>query len=511
MKRAILFLLSLSLSLFGWEYYNDLGGGLDDARDIDLCADGGVMITGRSNAWALGGCDANWYDHDMFIIKLDPFGEEEWINHYGQNGDGFYDAGWGICCTPDSGAILVGKTQSPRYTDPPPGYATWYDDILIVRVDKNGDTLWTRDYGGDLFDRAWWVQQIPGKDEFFLAGPTQTYGFPSPTTDYENIWVLRIDGEGNLLHHGWWADPTRDGHSDVRWGTVAPDGGVVVVGSTDLRDTSYVSDGETLEHRISRAVVAKFDSTCELEWSHVYDTGCSDHYSRSITSVSSGGYLMTTYNHYPSWTWCLRLDEMGDTLWTGYVGYNHEDSTTRIANYTMVVEARDGFYFGGGGGGAARITKTDFDLREEWTAIYDFGIKSETFLSCVAMPDGGCAACGQTYSWAPVDESDIWCARTDRWGNDWVDGIEEPVKGPVAMEIKAWPNPFNSACRIDFNQENVTYYTDVDIFDLSGRKVATLDEYPYIWQPEQSTSSGIYMAKARIYEKEYTQRLVYVK
>jgi len=488
MRLSILMIIVVGFlaagTVLGWQYYKNLGGGLDDARDIDICADGGFFIAGRSNAWALGGFEDNWYDHEFFLIKLDSLGNEEWIRHYGELGEGFYDAAWGVCATPDSGCILCGKTQSPKWVDVPFGYTTWYDDVLLVRVDKFGDTLWTKSYDGDdRFDRAWWIKNIPGSNDFFFTGPITV----NPD-GFADIWIMRIDSVGNTIADVVWTDSTRDGHADVRWGAITPDGGCIVVGSSDLRDTSYyyAPYDSIVTHRISRALVIKTDSLCNILWTKTYDTGCSDHYSRSITACPGGGYLMTTYNKWPAWTWCLRLDEDGDTLWTDYVGLDPADSTSRLANFSMVINAPGGgFYFAGSGQGWAWITKTDDYCNELWSVPLDLGGYTELFLNCVATPDGGCCACGQTYSVYPSAYSDILAMRVNRWGEDYYGVPEVASARPEEIEIRAYPNPFNSAVNIRVLGLGARG-SAVEVFDINGRMV---EEIPVNWSDSEKPSS----------------------
>jgi hypothetical protein len=493
--------------MFGWQYFNNLGGAIDDARDIAICADGGFFVTGRSNAWALGGFASNWYDYEMFLIKLDSLGNHLWTRHYGELGDGFYDAAWTVCATDDSGAIMAGKTQSPRWTTPP-----YYDNALVVRVDKNGDTLWTRTFGGNRFDRFWWIKQVPGIEEYFLAGPTASYGPGMPSTTSENIWIIRINGNGDLLHEGIWAPETRAGNTDVRWGELTPDGGCIVVGSTDLRDTTYyyADYDSNVTHRISRMVIVKADAECNIEWSKIYDTGCSDHYSRSITAAHGGGYLATTYNKWPAWTWCLRLDEFGDTLWTGYVGLDPYDPTIRLANYNMVVKAPDGYYFAGGGQGWAWITKTDANLNELWSAPFDLGSYSETFLSCKVTSDGGCVACGETYSVYPTSYSDVFVARVSRFGDDWYNVRETAPELPVAPEIAVYPNPFNASVTVEISGVDIANCR-IEVYDLSGKHVDDLAPGASVWRPSHEMPSGTYLFRVSTEAGVFTKKAVFLK
>ncbi|RKZ25276.1 hypothetical protein DRQ26_06150, partial [bacterium] len=420
------------------------------------------------------------------------------------------------------------KTQSPNYTDPWTGFpddCPGNDNLLVVRVDKNGDTLWTRSYGGYYFDRTWCVRQIPNSGDFFLVGPTENYGPDMPSTDYENIWILRIDSVGNIVSESFWADETRGGHTDVRWFCLTPDNGIVLVGDTDDHDTTYVEDGETITRRICKMVIAKVDSMCNIVWSRVIDRGYF-HYCRSVCPYYGGGYLALTYDNYPDQTWMLLFDEDGDTIWTKHIGI---DSTgTRYANYRMVVQAPDsGFYIAGSGGGSARLLYTDKELNKIWEAEYDYGPLTELLNSCVMTPDSGCFAAGQSYSRYPYDYSDIYAFRVDRYGEDFASIRVSNDKKPSELTIKVAPNPFNSSCIIFVETQNLASLPTIAIYDLRGNVVATplsrgTNEQSaggasrgYIWTPDENIPSGIYLVRATIPQQTTsvvcTRRIVYVK
>ena len=391
-----------------------------------------------------------------------------------------------------------------------------------MRVDKNGDTLWTRSYdgGSNLFDRAWWIKTIPGTNDFFLTGPKTIH--PDENSD---IWIMRIDSVGNIKGQSVWQDTLRLGPSDVRWGCLTPEGGCLVVGATRLRDTTYIEGTDTITHRNSTAVIIKTDSLCNILWFKEYNRGNSDHYTRSVTACVDGGYLVSTYDKYPGWTWILRIDEMGDTLWTDYIGLDPWDPETRLANFTMVVnDAGSGYYFAGSGQGWAWIIRTDSNLNEYWRVPADFGSSSDQFLSCVLTPDGGVCASGQTYSVAPTAYSDIFVMRLDRWGGDYA-GVAESAQKPNNIHINAYPNPFNSSVRINVDIGSISPpgACRVDIFDLSGRLVESLDlmnnsntkgandDRSISWQPSPSVPTGVYLVKMEIDHRTVSKRLIYLK
>ncbi len=101
---------------------------------------------------------------------------------------------------------------------------------------------------------------------------------------------------------------------------------------------------------------------------------------------------------------------------------------------------------------------------------------------------------------------------------------ENSYRTPSQLEISVSPNPFNSSCKININ--GVGAYRDtplqIEIYDLRGNIVeASLasvssewddrESRPYIWQPAQSISSGIYLVRAISGEQTITKRIIFLK
>jgi hypothetical protein len=118
--------------------------------------------------------------------------------------------------------------------------------------------------------------------------------------------------------------------------------------------------------------------------------------------------------------------------------------------------------------------------------------------------------------------------------------IKAPAR-PSAIEISAYPNPFNSAVTIavDGVGDGSPVPFDVEIYDVNGRRVAELippgppltrgeeeksplskgDLGGFIWQPDPSLGSGVYLVRARVGGRgdlaptgqTATKRIVYLK
>lgn len=107
-----------------------------------------------------------------------------------------------------------------------------------------------------------------------------------------------------------------------------------------------------------------------------------------------------------------------------------------------------------------------------------------------------------------------------------VTGINgKPYSMPDCPSIKLYPNPFNSSCRIQVsgigNQES-----EIEIYDLrgnvvwangvrptdEGRIVYAPTSHTFIWQPDETISSGIYLVKTMTEDgQKITKRIVYLR
>src|SRR5207247_781050 len=96
--------------------------------------------------------------------KTDTIGDTLWTKTFG----GIYDdEALFVNQTTDGGYIIAGWTSSF-------GAGGW-DDVYLVRTDANGDSLWTKTYGGVNGDVAWSVQQTTDGG-FIITGGTSSFG-----------------------------------------------------------------------------------------------------------------------------------------------------------------------------------------------------------------------------------------------------------------------------------------------------------------------------------------------
>ncbi len=182
------------------------GGSKDDrGYSVQEIADGGFIIAGYTNSYGAG----SW---DIWLIKTDKDGNKLWDKTFGGSKD---DRGYSVQETTDGGFIITGYTSS---------YGAGSKDIWLIRTDRDGNKLWDKKFGGTDSDWGYSVQET-ADGGFIIAGNTFSYGAGS-----SDIWLVRIDKDGNRL---W--DKTFGG-TDSDWGysvQETTDGGFIIAGGTN--------------------------------------------------------------------------------------------------------------------------------------------------------------------------------------------------------------------------------------------------------------------------------------
>ena len=150
---------------FGEECVNEVG------NSVQQTTDGGYIICGTSQT-----PDS---DINMYLIKTDGSGNEEWSQTFGGNGVGF---GSSVQQTTDGGYIITGGTNSSG------GYLY---DVYLIKTDENGNEQWSQTFGGQYNDIGYSVQQTD--DGGYIVTGYKTLD------DYnQELYIIKTDSQGNV-------------------------------------------------------------------------------------------------------------------------------------------------------------------------------------------------------------------------------------------------------------------------------------------------------------------------
>ncbi len=150
------------------------GAGSDVGYSVKQTNDGGFIIAGATNSFGAG-------DYDIYLIKTNQFGDTLWTKIFGGTGQ---DYGSEVQQTSDGGYIVIGSTDS---------FNNSRDDLYLIKTDDNGDTLWTKVYGGTWDDAGRSIMEdINGN--YLATGYTMS--FDPGNVD---VWILKFNEFGDTL------------------------------------------------------------------------------------------------------------------------------------------------------------------------------------------------------------------------------------------------------------------------------------------------------------------------
>lgn len=117
--------------------------------------------------------------YDGWLMKIDKNGDTLWNKYVGSNDWDFFND---VQTTSDSGFICVGST-----------FVNGNEDMFVVKFDKYGDTTWTRTYGGARTDQGFEI--IETEDTLFaVAAYTESYH-----DTLGDSWILYMQQNGDTI------------------------------------------------------------------------------------------------------------------------------------------------------------------------------------------------------------------------------------------------------------------------------------------------------------------------
>lgn len=259
---------------------------MDAAYAITSDEDGFLYVTGydyKSNRL-----------HDVFTWKLDPPGNTD--GYYNLEGYGTWGAGYAVLETPDKNFIIAG-TQGTSLTS-----STY--NMRLIKTDINGDTLWTRNYGGSDEDQAYDIA-VCADNGYIVTGFTKSYGAGG-----KDLFLVKTDASGNMEWEKTYGTETDEAAYSI---VTADDGGYFIAGKT------YRYDGS------GDLWFMKVNSLGDSLWTKIYGGDRHDEVGQ-VHRTADGGYIFAgTRGHalslgYITNIYAIRFNAGGDTLWTREIG-----------------------------------------------------------------------------------------------------------------------------------------------------------------------------------------------
>jgi hypothetical protein len=183
------------------------GTGTDHGSSIQQTLDGGYVIAGYTNSSGAG-------DYDVLLAKTDASGVVDWAYTYGGAAD---DRGWSVQQTlPDSGYIIAGYTET---------VGSGGGDAFVIKTDADGGLLWANPFGGTSWEEARCASQTFPDSGYIVIGTTSSSGAGA-----DDVYLIKLDADGDSLWARTYGGAASENGYEVR--QTFPDGGYIIVGNT---------------------------------------------------------------------------------------------------------------------------------------------------------------------------------------------------------------------------------------------------------------------------------------
>lgn len=298
------------------------------------------------------------------------------------------DFGTVLILTADNGYAMAGTTSS---------FGAGNDDLYLIKLDANGDTLWTRTYGGANNEYGSSViQTIDGG--YLIMGSTESFG----ATD-KDIYAVKTNASGGMEWSNRYGNFGNDYGVTVRQTT---DGGYLFAGST------YAGAG------VVDAYVIRTDENGAILWSKTYGGSLEDD-GNALLTTADGGFILAgitrSFGAGGTDMFVLKTDTDGAVLWQKTYGGEEDD-------YAFGIEhVADGGYIitgsttsGGAGGFDACLVRIDASGTVQWAKTYGSSANDIAIISRTTNDDGY-VVLGQSFGFGV--ESDVYLVKTDGTGN----------------------------------------------------------------------------------------------
>jgi hypothetical protein len=401
-----------------------------DGLIIKLSASGDTLWTRQVGSTGLGGAaDFLWgialgSNEELLLTGTRyqaPLGRQVWFLKYDQDGNCLLDKRFGKNQEDNGNEILQNSEGSYVILGNTASFGTQHGgkDVWLLKLDAQGDTVWTRTYDFGFDDAGAGI--IPFHSGGYLIAAHSCVAHCGGLLQENFCSYFLVDSAGNVLKRRVFDRGRKNTFSQVATTT---DGGAILCGATCMTDTFPNPD----------VWLVKLDQEAEVSWSktigyvHRYDGGL------SILQSRDGGYYLAAYSqgvqtpemNYDNW-WLLRLTGTGDTLWTKWWGWPLNDDP-----YSIIPTSDGGIVIAG------------------WKDA-----NSNPFYSL------------------SLGNADISVVKVDTLGRS-------TAVGPAVSEGRSeylvghiYPNPFNDATTMHISLSNASHVR-LEVFDARGRLVATL-------------------------------------
>lgn len=346
---------------FGCEYN-------DKAFDLLVTSDGDMLIAGQTENTGLS---HRITPGKALLVKIDSQGSVLWKKEFGGGKDAQFKS-----------IIQSGENEYMLFGEIAGSYTRNETDLYLVKVDEDGNEIWSQTFGGRGMDLGMMVQGTA--DGGYILVGDQADEMPTNAVYESNIYLAKTDAEGNLI----WSQTYGDKILYIGWGVEqTPDGGFVLAGW----------EARTVDDR--DVILIKTDELGEVEWSRTWDLGERDGAFDLILTAENQiviACIQSMGSGAPNAV-LIKVDLYGNEIWNKRIGEEGVGNT-----FWDILEDQDGGFIAVGDTHLGRVPGSHEDLHGAWVVKTDpqgeilwqhmfgrGGYDQAHFYAAAMLPDGG--------------------------------------------------------------------------------------------------------------------------
>ncbi|MCB0522609.1 MAG: T9SS type A sorting domain-containing protein [Lewinellaceae bacterium] len=294
----------LKLDPFGREQWRKVFGGPmhDEIDGFYQTSDGGYIIAGST---------FNGSNNDIWLVKTDRLGNIEWQNTYG---NAAFEFGRAVIQTSDGGYAVVGRSDNGSDIG-----------IFLLKTDGAGSQEWYNIYGGTEEDEGWGLAETPGQQIVFV-GATASFGAGA-----KDIYLAKVNLNGDFQ----WFQTFGGADEELAFSVIPTSDGHLLIGGA----TRSFGAGDF------DVYLVKASNDGVLQWSKTYG-GAFGEWGAFVKEVPSGGYALVgtaqSFNNFFDDIYLIRTDNDGNELW-----YNTFLQDKKDVPHSLELTPDDGFIIAG--------------------------------------------------------------------------------------------------------------------------------------------------------------------
>lgn len=163
------------------------GPNLERAHKVRQTVDKGYIFCSWTGA---NGNDVIGYkggNNDYWIVRTDSNGVIKWAKCFGGTGG---DIPHGLGTTNDGGYVIVGNSYSLDGDITSNIYA---DDMWVIKIDDFGNIVWQKNYGGNVSDYGLYIIQTSDNGFIISGWSSSTNGDVTSNKGYQDMWIVKLN------------------------------------------------------------------------------------------------------------------------------------------------------------------------------------------------------------------------------------------------------------------------------------------------------------------------------